>query len=84
MAVPYGDREWMSQSQQDVLDAAKEYDNVYAADWCGHAQSNPEILYSDGVHPMPERTGEYSDAFYDALKQYSNGDKTMSSQCVPQ
>ena len=84
MAVPYGDREWMAQSQQDVLDAAKEYDNVYIADWCGHAQSNPEILYSDGVHPMPERTGEYSDAFYDALKQYSNGDKTVSSQCVPQ
>lgn len=84
MAVPYGDREWMAQSQQDVLDAAKEYDNVYVADWCGHAQSNPEILYSDGVHPMPERTGEYSDAFYDALKQYSNGDKTVSSQCVPQ
>ncbi|WP_299139447.1 acyltransferase family protein [uncultured Corynebacterium sp.] len=84
MAVPYGDREWMSQSQQDVIDAAKEYDNVYIADWCGHAQSNPEILYSDGVHPMPERTGEYSDAFYDALKQYSTGEKTVSSQCVPQ
>ncbi|WP_408929132.1 acyltransferase family protein [Corynebacterium marquesiae] len=84
MAVPFGDREWMAQSQQDVLDAAKEYDNVYVADWCGHAQSNPEILYSDGVHPMPERTGEYSDAFYDALKQYSNGEKTVSSQCVPQ
>ena len=84
MAVPYGDREWMAQSQQDVLDAAKEYDNVYVADWCGHAQSNPEILYSDGVHPMPERTGEYSDAFYDALKQYSDGDKTVSSECVPQ
>ena len=84
MAVPYGDREWMAQSQQDVLDAAKEYDNVYIADWCGHAQSNPEILYSDGVHPMPEHTGEYSDAFYDALKQYSTGDKTVSSQCAPQ
>lgn len=84
MAVPYGDREWMAQSQQDVLDAAKEYDNVYVADWCGHAQSNPEILYSDGVHPMPERTSEYSDAFYDALKQYSNGDKTVASQCVQQ
>ena len=84
MAVPYGDREWMSQSQQDVLDAAKEYDNVYVADWCGHAQSDPAILYSDGVHPMPERTGEYSDAFYDALQQYSKYDKTVSSQCVPQ
>lgn len=84
MAVPYGDREWMSQSQQDVLDAAREYDNVYVADWCGHAQSDPAILYSDGVHPMPERTGEYSDAFYEALERYSNYDKTVSSQCVPQ
>lgn len=84
MAVPYGDREWMSQSQQDVIDAAKEYDNVYIADWCGHAQSDPAILYSDGVHPMPERTGEYSDAFYDALQQYSKYDKTVSSQCSPQ
>lgn len=84
MAVPYGDREWMSQSQQDVINAAEEYDNVYIADWCGHAQSDPAILYSDGVHPMPERTGEYSDAFYDALKQYSKYDKTVSSQCSPQ
>ena len=84
MAVPYGDREWISQSQQDVLDAAKEYDNVYVADWCGHAQEDPAILYSDGVHPLPERTGEYSDAFYEALKKYSNYDKTVSSQCVSQ
>ncbi len=39
MAVPYGDREWMAQSQQDVLDAAKEYDNVYVADWSIHSRS---------------------------------------------
>ena len=81
MVVPYGDREWMAQSQQDVIDAAKEYDNAYIADWCGYAENNPDMLYSDGVHPLPEGATGYSDAFYDALKQYSKYDKSVSSQC---
>lgn len=81
MVVPYGDREWMAQSQQDVIDAAKEYDNAYIADWCGYAENNPDMLYSDGVHPLPEGASGYSDAFYDALKQYSKYDKSVSSQC---
>ena len=81
MVVPYGDREWMAQSQKDVIDAAKEYDNAYIADWCGYAKNNPEMLYSDGVHPLPEGASGYSDAFYNALKQYSKYDKSVSSQC---
>lgn len=81
MVVPYGDREWMAQSQKDVIDAAKEYDNAYIADWCGYAKNNPDMLYSDGVHPLPEGASGYSDAFYNALKQYSKYDKSVSSQC---
>lgn len=81
MVVPYGDREWMAQSQKEVIEAAKEYDNAYIADWCGYAENNPDMLYSDGVHPLPEGASGYSEAFYDALKQYSKFDKSVSSQC---
>lgn len=81
MAVPYGDREWMAQSQSDVIDAAKKYDNVYLADWCTHAQNNPNLLYSDGIHPLPEGASEYALAFHYALLQYSNYDKNLDSKC---
>ncbi len=81
MAVPYGDRGWMTQSQRDVIDAAKKYDNVYLADWCTHAQSNPNLLYSDGIHPLPEGASEYALAFHYALLQYSNYDKNLESKC---
>ncbi|WP_253255396.1 acyltransferase family protein [Corynebacterium striatum] len=81
MAVPYGDRGWMAQSQRDVIDAAKKYDNVYLADWCTHAQSNPNLLYSDGIHPLPEGASEYALAFHYALLQYSNYDKNLDSKC---
>ena len=81
MAVPYGDREWMAQSQRDVIDAAKKYDNVYLADWCAHAQNNPNLLYSDGIHPLPEGASEYALAFHYALLQYSNYDRNLESKC---
>ena len=81
MAVPYGDREWMAQSQSDVIDAAKKYDNVYLADWCTHAQNNPDLRYSDGIHPLAEGASEYALAFHYALLQYSNYDKNLDSKC---
>lgn len=82
MAMPYGDREWMAQSRQDVLDAAKAHDNVYIADWCGHAQSHQDLLFEDGVHPMPEGAQEYAKSFDEALAQAANHKKKTTTTCA--
>ena len=82
MAMPYGDREWMAQSRQEVLDAAKTHDNVYIADWCGHAQSHQDLLFEDGVHPMPEGAQEYAKSFDEALAQAANHEKKTTTTCA--
>ena len=82
MATPYGDREWMGQARQEVIEAAKAHDNVYLADWCGHAQAHPDLLFEDGVHPMPEGAEEYSKAFGEALEQSSAHKKKTTSSCA--
>lgn len=82
MAMPYGDREWMAQSRQDVLDAAKAHDNVYIADWCGHAQSHQDLLFEDGVHPMPEGAQEYAKSFDEALAQAASHEKKTTTTCA--
>lgn len=82
MAMPYGDREWMAQSRQEVLDAAKAHDNVYIADWCGHAQSHQDLLFEDGVHPMPEGAQEYAKSFDEALAQAADHKKKTTTTCA--
>lgn len=82
MAMPYGDREWMAQSRQEVLDAAKTHDNVYIADWCGHAQSHQDLLFEDGVHPLPEGAQEYAKSFDEALAQAANHEKKTTTTCA--
>ena len=82
MAIPYGDREWMGQARQEVIEAAKAHDNVYLADWCGHAQAHPDLLFEDGIHPMPEGAEEYSKAFGEALEQSSAHKKKTTSSCA--
>lgn len=82
MAMPYGDREWMAQSRQEVLDAAKTHDNVYIADWCGHAQSHQDLLFEDGVHPMPEGAQEYAKSFDEALAQAADHKKKTTTTCA--
>jgi len=82
MAMPYGDREWMAQSRQEVLDAAKTHDNVYIADWCGHAQSHQNLLFEDGVHPMPEGAQEYAKSFDEALAQAAEHKKKTTTTCA--
>nr|WP_255710424.1 MULTISPECIES: acyltransferase family protein [unclassified Corynebacterium] len=82
MAMPYGDREWMAQSRQEVLDAAKAHDNVYIADWCGHAQSHQNLLFEDGVHPMPEGAQEYAKSFDEALAQAADHKKKTTTTCA--
>lgn len=81
LVVPYGERDWMGQARAEIIEAAKEHDNVYVADWCGRAQENPALLYDDGVHPQAEGAALYVQALSDALEQYSNGDKSTGTAC---
>ncbi|MTD91182.1 acyltransferase family protein [Corynebacterium aurimucosum] len=81
LVVPYGERDWMGQARAEIIEAAKEHDNVYVADWCGMAQENPALLYDDGVHPQAEGAALYVQALSDALEQYSNGDKSSTTAC---
>ncbi|OFO93983.1 hypothetical protein HMPREF3009_10715 [Corynebacterium sp. HMSC034H07] len=81
LVVPYGERDWMGQARAEIIEAAKEHDNVYVADWCGMAQENPALLYDDGVHPQAEGAALYVQALSDALEQYANGDKSSTTAC---
>ncbi len=81
LVVPYGERDWMGQARAEIIEAAKEHDNVYVADWCGMAQENPALLYDDGVHPQAEGAALYVQALSDALEQYSRGEKSITTAC---
>ena len=81
LVVPFGERDWMGQARAKIIEAAKEHDNVYVADWCGMAQENPALLYDDGVHPQAEGAALYVQALSDALEQYSRGEKSTTTGC---
>ena len=81
LVMPYGERDWMGQARAEITDAATAHDNVYIADWCGMAQENPAMLYDDGVHPLPEGAHLYADALYDAVEQYANEEKDLTTVC---
>lgn len=82
LSVPYGDHEWMPQARAEVVQAARERDNVYIADWCTKASANPQLLYTDGVHPAGQGANEYSLAFQSALEQYAKHEKNPETSCT--
>lgn len=81
LVLPYGERDWMGPARAEIIEAATTHDNVYIADWCGVAQENPAVLYDDGVHPLPEGAHLYADALYDALEQYADEEKNLTTVC---
>lgn len=81
MVLPYGDRSWMPRAREQIIEAAKTYDNVYIADWCTHAMHTPGALREDGIHPDPIGATEYVTAITYALQQYVNGDKNTDTLC---
>jgi len=82
LALPYGDRYWMPQARQDILDAARDHDNVFIADWCGAATDNPLDLRDDLIHPTLEGADSYAAAFADALQQWAERDKVVPETCT--
>ncbi len=83
IAMPYGDRWYMQDAQQQVVDAAKKYPNVYAADWCAYADDHVSELASDEIHPRGNATVGYTNAFVAALKQWASGKKDVPPICPP-
>lgn len=83
IAMPYGDRWYMQDAQQQVVDAAKKYPNVYAADWCAYADDHVSELASDEIHPRGNATVGYTNAFVAALKQWASGKKNVPPVCPP-
>lgn len=83
IAMPYGDRWYMQDAQQQVVDAAKKYPNVYAADWCAYADDHVSELASDEIHPRGNATVGYTNAFVAALKQWASGKKDVPPVCPP-
>lgn len=81
MVLPYGDRYWMPRAREQIIEAAKTYDNVYIADWCTHAMHTPGALREDGIHPDAIGATEYVTAIKYALQQYVNGDKNTDTLC---
>lgn len=81
MVLPYGDRSWMPRAREQIIEAAKTYDNVYIADWCTHAMHTPGALREDGIHPDPIGATEYVTAITYAMQQYVNGDKNTDTLC---
>lgn len=83
IAMPYGDRWYMQDAQQQVVDAAKKYPNVYAAAWCAYAEDHVSELASDEIHPRGNATVGYTNAFVAALKQWASGKKDVPPVCPP-
>ncbi|QNQ90462.1 acyltransferase family protein [Corynebacterium poyangense] len=81
LVMPYGDRSYMPAAQQEVLEAAKKYPNVYVADWCHRAQADHSLLRSDLIHPDPPGAQAYADAVRAALQQWVHHDKKVPGQC---
>lgn len=81
IVLPYGDRWYMSDAQQEVLEAARTYDNVYIADWCTRAGQDASILRDDLIHPDPPGAAVYAAEVRTALEQSVSGAKVIPSTC---
>ncbi|GAB3085767.1 acyltransferase family protein [Corynebacterium aquatimens] len=83
LVTPYGNREWMPPAQQEIFEKAREYPNVYVADWCNAAGVDPTLLGEDGIHPGPAGQRLYAEKIDEALKQSIGGDKYIPERCGP-
>ncbi|WP_426706810.1 acyltransferase family protein [Corynebacterium auriscanis] len=81
VVAPYGPVPGISDAAQQVISFAKTRPNVFPAMWCQLAADNPEALYSDRVHPKPERANLYVRAITDALKIAASGKQEPPLTC---
>lgn len=81
LVTPYGNREWIPPAQQEIFDKARQYDNVYVADWCNAAGIDPSLLAEDGIHPGPAAQRTYADEVAKALEQSVTKKKEIPGGC---
>ncbi|QPK82596.1 hypothetical protein G7Y29_06820 [Corynebacterium qintianiae] len=81
IVLPYGDRWYMPDAQEEVLEAARQHDNVHVADWCTAAREDPSVLRADMIHPDPPGAVKYANAVRDALEQSFAGEKSIPDSC---
>ncbi len=81
LVMPYGDRWYMPEAKQQVIDFAKKYDNVYGAEWCQAATADTTLLRDDLIHPTLTGATAYADAVHDALQQWVDREDGVPSTC---
>lgn len=81
VVMPYGDRWYMPEAKDQVIEFAKEYDNVYAAEWCRAATADTTLLRDDYIHPTLTGATAYADAIHDALQQWVDREDGVPSKC---
>lgn len=79
--LPYGDRWYMPEAEAELLAEARDNDNVYIADWCHAAQSDPSLLRDDLIHPTTEGAYAYADAITAAIDQWVKNRKVDPGYC---
>ena len=81
LVMPFGDRWYMPEAKDQVIEFAKEYDNVYAAEWCRAATADTTLLRDDYIHPTLTGATAYADAIRDALQQWVDREDGVPSKC---
>ena len=81
MIMPYGDRQWIPQSQAVIAEAQNTYPNLFVADWCQRARADKTLLHTDLIHPSPEGVRQYTNSIDDAFHQWANHRKRPVTQC---
>lgn len=81
LVLPYGDRGYMAEAQEEIRRAAEEHENVYVADWCHTAQHNHGLLREDQIHPEAPGAAAYAGAIREALVQWQKDEKKVPGQC---
>lgn len=72
----------MTTARQETIAAVKKYDNAYLADWCSHAQHDPNYLREYGIHPVAGvGTDQYALVYYYGLLRYAHGEKATTTKC---
>ena len=81
LVMPYGDRWYMPEAKEQVIEFAEEYDNVYGAEWCRAATADTTLLRDDYIHPTLTGATAYADAVRDALQQWVDREDGVPASC---
>lgn len=81
LVTPFGDRPWIPKSHDNIRIAHTQYPNLYIADWCTKAHTNPTALHNDKIHPTESGAEKYTEAITHALMQWANHRNPKNPTC---